>query len=723
MANKKKDFFKRISFLKIIQFIFMLLMGVLVLNIFYLASTGKHFISGKNIADYAKNNRSETTRTIKADRGSIYSYDGEPLIVDRIAYNVTAYINSNRKGTGGKVAYVDKPELASKVLKQYVGLDESAIYTRLTQSGWETTFKCYLNSVEVKQLTEELKVNEINGIEFEKTSSRSYMYKHFSSYLLGLVNTNDDDPRNVVRTGAFGIEANYNDYLKGTDGEIVYQADSSGHAIYGGVLSETPAENGSTIYLSLDSELQNMLETKLDEAMQKSNANKMWCGFMDAKTGRMLAMASRPDFDLTDRSSLENWTDLFLNYSYEVGSVVKPFVYLSAIDQGVYQGDETYASGKINVKKTGAVVNDWNQGRGWGMITYDEGLVRSSNTAIVNLIQDKINFDDYTQKLDALGFFKESQIDGFNVAGGVAAYKNTESPFDKVSLGFGQASTYSPMQILKAYSVFANGGRTVEPYFVDRIIDVNNEVSYTANARKYSEQIFSEQAIKHVNGLMSRVINDDIGTGKTYKMEGTELTGKTGTGQLYDASTGGYSRTQYTYTFAGCAPANDPQVVVFIGMEGKESYDNAGYLAEVVSAIMPQALKKLNPVIDGEQTQGQTQDLVMDSYVNQSVEFATRRLDELGVAYKVIGDGAVVKRQSVPLNTTVSKSSTIYLLTDAKKYTLPDFTGWSRKDVASYMQLFDISVYFNGVGHVKSQNIPKDTDMTEVNELTIELEN
>lgn len=712
---------KNTIYSKILLVLFLFCILLMVFNILYLAGTGKHLISGEDIASYAKNNRSETIQKIKADRGSIYSYDGELLVSDRTAYNVTAYISDQRQGVGDTVAYVDNPDLAAKILAPYVNQDESTVYARLTTDGlWQTTFKCYLNSVEKQALEEELKANNINGIEFDKTATRSYMYKHFSSYLLGLVNTNDDDPTNVVRTGAFGIEAAYEEILAGQDGRIVYQADSDGHAISGGVISEYDAVNGDSIYLSLDSELQNMLETKLDEAMEKSGASKMWCGFMDAHTGRMLAMASRPDFDLTDRSSLENWTDLFLTYAYEVGSVAKPFVYMTAIDQGVYDGSATYQSGTIKVNGTNNTVRDWNYGQGWGTITFDEGLVRSSNTAIVTLLQDKVDFDDYTNRLKQLGFFQSTTIDGLSVAGGVAAYESTDSPYDKVSIGFGQASTYSPIQILKAYSVFANDGRTVEPYFVDRIVKADGTVSYSATGREYSDQIFSSEAVAHVSELMTRVINDEIGTGKTYQSDEVLIMGKTGTGQLYDSSTGTYSSTAYTYTFAGTAPADDPQVVVFIGMEGPDNSANSTYLAEVVKALMPQAVAKVSNTSTNTTTT--TSEVTLDSYVNQSTDFARTRLEQTGLNYVIIGDGQSIKKQSPAMGTTVSSASTVYLLTDASSYALPDFTGWSRKDVASYMQLFDIPISFSGTGNVKSQDVAPGTNILEMTELVIELD-
>lgn len=307
-----------------------------------------------------------------------------------------------------------------------------------------------------------------------------------------------------------------------------------------------------------------------------------------------------------------------------------------------------------------------------------------------------------------------------SVAGGVAAYESTDSPYDKVSIGFGQASTYSPIQILKAYSVFANDGRTVEPYFVDRIVKADGTVSYSATGREYSDQIFSSEAVAHVSELMTRVINDEIGTGKTYQSDEVLIMGKTGTGQLYDSSTGTYSSTAYTYTFAGTAPADDPQVVVFIGMEGPDNSANSTYLAEVVKALMPQAVAKVSNTSTNTTTT--TSEVTLDSYVNQSTDFARTRLEQTGLNYVIIGDGQSIKKQSPAMGTTVSSASTVYLLTDASSYALPDFTGWSRKDVASYMQLFDIPISFSGTGNVKSQDVAPGTNILEMTELVIELD-
>lgn len=715
---------KNTIYSKLFFALFLLAIAVLVFNVLFLAITGKHLLSGQDIAYYAKEVRSETVKTIKADRGGIYSFNGDLIATDRQAFNVTVYLSPDRPGYGDEIAYVDKPEITAKVLSKYLSdWSEKEILKKLTDEDlYQYTFKSYISSVQMNNLQTDIETNQLHGIEFSKTSSRNYQYGHFSSYIIGLVNLNDDDPDHVKREGAFGIESAWNDELNGTDGEMVYQADVAGRAIYNARLSESPAVNGSDIYLSLDNELQNMLEVQLDSAMRESGAKQMWCGIMDAHTGRMLAMASRPDFNLQKRSTLERYTDLFMTESYEVGSVIKPFVYLTAMKSNVYDGDERYMSGKVYVDGASGSgpIQDHNSGEGWGKISYDEGLIRSSNTAITRLIQEKMEFKDLEETFEKLGFFQNHTVDGLDVASGWANYVNTQSPYDRVTLGFGQSATYTAFHILRAFSVFANDGKIVEPYFVDRVIDANGQTTYSAQT-KMSEQIFAKEDIEHIRDLLTEVVNnDDIGTGTTYQSDDVKLFGKTGTGEYWDVEANRYSNSTYYYTFAGGAPADDPEVIVVIGMLGDESSPNTSLMADILHTMIPQALAKLN-VTEMTNIDKKVTDFTIGSFVNQSVSYAKKRLKAEGLECVVIGDGTVVKKQLPEANANISTANTVYLLTDASSYKLPNFKGWSRRDIASYMQLFGIHVNFEGSGKAKKQSVKSGTDISTITELTIEL--
>lgn len=713
---------KNTVYSKIFYVVFLTIIAVLVFNVLYLATTGKHLISQADIKTYASEYRSETTKTIKANRGNIYSYDGELIATDRVAYNIIVYLSEDRPSYEDTVAYVDKPTLTAEVLSRYItSWTKEEIENKLTQEGlWWYTFKANLSSVQAEALQAEIEANDLHGIEFGKTASRSYQYKHFSSYIIGLVNINDDDPDHVIREGAFGLELAYDEELNGIDGTSTYQADIEGHAIYNAKLTETPAVDGSDIYLSLDSELQNMVEVLIDEATETLEARKFWCAVMDADTGRLMAVVSNPDFDLQDRSTIESYQDLFLNYTYEVGSVMKPFIYLTAIDTGVYNGNETYQSGTYYVP--GSTIQDHNNGVGWGEITYDVGLMHSSNTAIARLIMEKLRFDDVESYMEKLGFFTDTHyVDGLSAASGWAAYQLTDSDLDKVTLGFGQACTLSAYELLRAYSVFSNNGKIVEPYLVEKIIDSNGEVTYSAKVET-TEQIFTSEAISHVRELLSGVVNNlEHGTGNNYIIDGLEVFGKTGTGQIYNSDTGTYDSVYYAHTFVGGAPADDPEVLIVIGCESNYYAQNSKVMGEVVREVLPKALSLLNVETTTSENSTYT-DFTIGSYLNTSVDYATKRLTQEGLKAITIGDGDVVINQYPEPSTTISTATQVYLLTDASVYELPDFTGWSRKDVASYLQLLNVPVSFTGSGQVTSQSVEEGTDVSTITELIITLE-
>lgn len=200
---------KNTIYSKLFFALFLLAIAVLVFNVLFLAITGKHLLSGQDIAYYAKEVRSETVKTIKADRGGIYSFNGDLIATDRQAFNVTVYLSSDRPGYGDEIAYVDKPEITAKVLSKYLSdWSEKEILKKLTDEDlYQYTFKSYISSVQMNNLQTDIETNQLHGIEFSKTSSRNYQYGHFSSYIIGLVNLNDDDPDHVKREGAFGIES------------------------------------------------------------------------------------------------------------------------------------------------------------------------------------------------------------------------------------------------------------------------------------------------------------------------------------------------------------------------------------------------------------------------------------------------------------------------------------------------------------------------------------
>ena len=173
---------------------------------------------------------------------------------------------------------------------------------------------------------------------------------------------------------------------------------------------------------------------------------------MEAKTGKILALSSYPSFNPNERN-IEDYKNFFFDTAYECGSVFKSFVYASSIESGLYNGAATYESGKYDYGGS-RPIRDHNNGAGWGSISYDEGFYRSSNVAICNLLErGYTNRDELLDVYEKLGFFQSSNIDGFDSVAGTALYKTDKSRAAYLTTGFGQGSTVTALQLLRAYSV------------------------------------------------------------------------------------------------------------------------------------------------------------------------------------------------------------------------------------------------------------------------------
>ena len=692
--KRNNNFYTRFLFL-----VFSGLTVLLVINILYLTLTGKHFISGRDISAYGET-QGEREETLYASRGKIYSYDGAVIAEDKTVYQLKAYIDENRPSYPGQIAYVDDPAYAARELAPILGTTEEYILTQLTREGGvEASFGSAGANLTGLQ-KEKIENLGINGLEFVAHTQRIYYYNHFSSYVVGYARPDPNGDNKKLVIGEMGIERVMNNVLTGTDGSVVYLTNSSQtYSLPNSVIREKLAVDGSDVYLSFDSNLQNMLEIRLERFLEESTAERVWCGVMEAKTGRMLAMSSWPDFNLNELV-IDNYTNYFFDYAYEVGSVMKPFVYAEAINQNVYNGQALYQSGTVWVGEDR--IKDWNT-YGWGSIPYDEGLIHSSNTAIVSLINDVMNKDQYIQSLYDLGFFSSYELDGFNTASGQNNLW-TGSVIDTVSIGFGQASSVTPIQLMRAYSVFANDGKMVNPYIVSRVVNADGNVEYVAKTT-YSDQIYSTEAVAHVSELLKEVVNNtEIGTGTPYQMDDVIIAGKTGTGEIADTVEGGYIKGQMSYSFVGMAPYDDPAIIIMIGCQGPTDTSNSKKMGEVVKYMTNLSLSTLN--YSGNEISVDVKEIELPSYTNQSIDYVKKQLNTNRFETVVVGDGSVIIGQYPNKGVTVSNTDTIFLLSDASQYIMPDMTGWSRKNAINYLSLLNVIVdYRNDASTVTSQSL------------------
>lgn len=708
---------KKINHISLLQLAFGAVFLALALNVVYLAVSGVHVISGKNIREFSTGS-GITTRTLYASRGSIYSSDNELLAGDIVTYKLVAYLSETRKDIGDVPAYVTDPAAYAKALSPLLDMPEEEILN-LLQTGqaegkYLVEFGTYGNdlSAATKAKIESL---GLTGLELTAQTKRNYRFGDFASYILGFASGSDEDPE--VLEGKMGLEAVMDDYLKGRNGTTQYLTDSLGYNLPNGMTNKIDAENGDDVYLTIDSNIQRDLQIQLDRFNESETVEGVWAAVMEAKTGKILAIATHPSFD-PNIKEIENYTDAFINSPYEVGSVMKPFVYMTAYDQGV-DLNRTYLSGQYDVGDGLSPIKDWNK-VGWGTITYDEGLIRSSNTAIANLLAHDLTKETLREKYRQLGFFQDTTVSGLASYGGMDNMDGSER--DYLSAGFGQSSSWTALELLQAYSLFANDGCMVKPYVVDYVLDGTTKAVVQKTETEKSEQIFSTEAVEHIKQLMSETVNNTtIGAASSYKMDDIHLFGKTGTAELLED--GKYSTSKYTYSFAGLAPYDDPEIVIFASMRCATTDTFAQYdaMPNMIRTMVRSALSNINlKKISNTNTEISTDEYTLDNFTNQSVQYATEIIQYHNCEAHVLGDGQSVINQLPVGQTTITANSKVFLLSDGGNITMPNMTGWSRKDVSSFCSLANIQLQYNGTGAVTNQSIHEGEILTGDMTLVIE---
>lgn len=692
---------------KIAYAIFALIIFSLVANIIYLGVTGKHFISGSDIASFAKS-RGKAETIEYANRGEIYTSDNEVVANNVKKYKLIAIVASDRINHGKQAAYVKDVKKTADTIGPIIGMDPTVmakqIQKKIDKGAYQVEFGTHGNNLSAG-VKKQIEATGLPGLEFIESNSRNYPYGDFCSYIIGYAKGSEEKGVKKI-VGEMGLEAIYNKTLSGENGYKIYQKDSKGYVLPDGILKQKDAVDGEDIYLTINSSLQRDLDYQLATEASAAGANKASCVIMEAKTGKILALSSYPSFNPNDRN-ITDYKNFFFDTAYECGSVFKSFVYASSIESGLYDGTATYESGKYYYGPA-KPIRDHNHGAGWGTISFNEGFYRSSNTAICNLL-DKgyTNRDALLKKYEELGFFKAGNVDGFESVSGTALYKTDKSKAAYLTTGFGQGSTVTSLQLLRAYSVFANEGKMVEPYLIDKIVNKDtNEVTYNGKT-KYSKQIFKKETTDQMRDLLKGVVSDQTGTAKKFALDnGVQIIGKTGTGQV--VVDGHYSGSVYTKSFAGMAPYEDPQIIVNIVFQG-EDRDTTQHQANVIKSVMPTALSVVNSY-NAPTTTITTSDYKIDSYMNQSVNFVKSKLESKEINVQVIGNGNTILEQYPKAGSKITKNDRIFIKTESKDITLPSFIGWSRKDILTFGSLSGINITIEGNGGpVIEQSMPAGT--------------
>lgn len=506
-----------------------------------------------------------TNVTLTAKRGTIFDRNGNVLATSVECR--TIYCNPKE--------VTNKPTCAQELANALGGTADDYLST-LSQ---DTTFAYVQRKVDTdvaQDLLSALSEDGITGVYALTDVKRVYPYGAVGGQVLGFVDTDGN--------GITGLELQYDDILKGTDGELVMERGRDGQPVAGGASQIHEATDGQDIITSLDINIQQVAETQLAQAVEDVKGESGNAMVTDPKTGEILAACSTPYVDLTNPSSITNEGLKLSNVtdSYEPGSTMKVLTMAIGYDTGTITKNSTF-SVPPKVKVGDDEVSDADD-RDYTMdMTPTEIMRRSSNTGAA-LVGKAIGADKFSAGLAKFGIGQKTGIDFPGEADGIVPSRDQYTGATTGAAAFGQGIAFPSVQLVRAVGAVANGGTMMTPHFLiqkgDEAVDWGE-----------GEQVISEQAAECVVSDMRAVVQDD-GTGKKANIAGYDVVGKTGTGEQA-SSEGGYVENHFMSSFIGFANGNDAAVLCYVGINGTAYHGSAAAVPSFV-AIMNEALTDLS---------------------------------------------------------------------------------------------------------------------------------
>lgn len=582
--------------LKISLVIAVILLIILIIRLFYL-----QLIDGSHLATLATNQQT-TSETISSKRGNIYDSTGASLAisetVDTVSVNPTK-LKSKK--------YTDKNELKkvlAEKLSEIFELNYDETLEKLNNSTSSVTIAKKEEEDKVNQLKTWITENKIySGINIDEDSKRYYPNSTLASQVIGACGTDNQ--------GLSGIEFSYDSILTGTSGEIVMSTDASQSEIPNSQESFIPAENGYNLTLTLDINIQSIVEKHLQQAVEENSCAKGGnCIIMDPKTGNILAMASYPNYDLNSPFTptsyyADNWDSLSneeknsriynmwhvrsVFETYEPGSVFKLITASIALEENITKTDisndfycngfEEVADKKIQCWYYQSPYYSKHEGE-----SLREALMHSCNPSFIQLGK-RIGTNTLYKYYKAFGFFDKTN------SGLPGESASRFHDLDKVgsvelaTMSFGQRFTITPLQMITAISAIANDGNLLQPKIVKSMTNTDTGEVTNFNTTKI-RQVLSSQTANQVKSMMKSVVTD--GTGKNAQVQGYSIGGKSGTSEPVVGDT----NSGYTTSFAAISPIENTQVAILVTLYDPkgDSHQGGQTAAPVVSRILSEVL-------------------------------------------------------------------------------------------------------------------------------------
>ncbi|MGG1575776.1 stage V sporulation protein D [Fictibacillus sp. NRS-1165] len=430
------------------------------------------------------------------------------------------------------------------------------------------------------------KVRELNlpGIFIAEDSKRHYPFGSYLSHVLGFAG--------IDNQGLMGLEAYYDKELKGTKGHVSFFSDARGRRMPSLSDDYERPKDGYNLKLTIDSKVQTIIERELDIAQAKYNPDGAVAIAMNPNTGEILGMSSRPDFNPEEyrRVAPEVYNrNLPVWANYEPGSTFKIITLAAALEENKVDLNNDHFHDPGSIEVGGRKLRCWKRG-GHGSQSFLEGVQNSCNPGFVILGQ-RLGKEKLFSYIHKFGFGQKTGIDLQGEGTGILFNLKNVGPLELATTAFGQGVSVTPIQQVAAVSAAINGGYLYEPYIAKELVDPATGKTVSRQTPKLKRRVISEKTSKEVRHALETVVAE--GTGRPAFVDGYRLGGKTGTAQK--AKDGKYLQNNHIVSFIGMAPADDPQIVVYVAVDNpKDTIQFGGVVAApMVGKIVDDSLRAM----------------------------------------------------------------------------------------------------------------------------------
>lgn len=714
----------------VLLILFLVFLTLLLGRVFYW-----QIIKGRELSKEASENQT-LGREITPKRGIIYDRNGKELAIS-IAVN-TIWVNP-KEVAGPKMSTTEIANGLSTILEK----DPGELLGILTQSSSWTTLAKKIDTELGDTVNEFINENRILGITVEEDTKRYYPQTSLACHVIGF--TGDENQ------GLEGLESVLENYLKGVPGKVISEVDAGGQEIPLDTEQRIEPQDGLNAVLTIDGTIQYLVETALEKAIADNNViGGATAIVMDPDTGDILAMSSKPDYDLNDPFAVPDeewltidydmtgwtgkteaevnilrdtvWNNLALTSTYEPGSTFKAITSAAGLEEGVIKPDTMVTDSAVEL--AGYTLECWSQ---WlhGAETFRQGVYNSCNPVFIRVAQS-LGIERFYKYMRAFGFYDKT---GIMLPEENSIIHTAPQEIDMATASFGQSFQITPIQLISAYCAIANGGTLMQPRIVKELTDSEGNIVKTFEPVAV-RNVVSEQTCETLLDILEGVVSD--GTGKNAYVSGYRVAGKTGTSQTLPRES-----DRYIASFAAIAPADNPEICVLVILDNPKGFSYMGGViaAPVAGDLVEDVLTYMN--VERNYTERDrelmTTSVNVPNLINMKVSDAVSYARAYGLSYSVEsaagsgGSDAVVLEQNPKAGTSVLEQSVVILYSYKPENEItvkvPDLKDMSAAEATKALGDLGLNIRTNGTGTVISQSAEKGSQIAKGSIVEIELRN